>query len=246
MSWTTDSAEGRLRKRHFVLERDGRRIPGVAWSREGAIGPHPLLLVGHGGSQNKESTGVTDVAIPLAAERGWVVAAIDGPVHGDRRTDGEREGTVVVTGFRALWNEKPSIDEMVADWRTAIDFLAGQPEVDAQRIGWFGISMGTAYGLPLAASEPRLRAAMLGMWGTSHAHGPAMVAHARRMRCPVMFQRQKDDPRFTAAGQEELFAAIGSADKELRVYEGTHTNPAGVQLDEALKFLVKQLEGTGR
>jgi dienelactone hydrolase len=244
MSWTHDTADGGLRLRRFTLERAGRRIPGVAWSRPGDAGPRPLVLVGHGGSQNKESSAVTDVAYPLVRERGWVVAAIDGPVHGERRADGEREGAKVIGDFRARWNERPSIDEMVDDWRAAIDFLTQQPEVDAQAVGWFGISMGTAYGLPVCASEPRLRAALLGMWGTSHAHGEVMTFHARRVRCPVLFQRQRDDARFTPAGQEELFAALGSRDKELRVYEGTHVNPAGVQLQEGLDFLVRHLDGT--
>ena len=66
------------------------------------------------------------------------------------------------------------------------------------------------------------------------------------MRCPVMFQRKRDDERFTPAGQEELFNALGSTDKELRVYPGGHVNPSGPQLQDGLEFLVRHLQRGGR
>jgi hypothetical protein len=109
-------------------------------------------------------------------------------------------------------------------------------------VGWFGISMGTAYGLPLCAADSRIRAALLGMWGISHAHGDRLLADAAKVRCPVLFQRKSGDERFTAEGQEALFEALGSRDKELRVYEGGHVNPSGRQLDEGLEFLVRHLK----
>jgi cephalosporin-C deacetylase-like acetyl esterase len=39
-----------------------------------------------------------------------------------------------------------------------IDFLRGHPEVDADRIGIFGTSMGTRYSVEIAASDPRIKA----------------------------------------------------------------------------------------
>lgn len=242
MKWAEDSREGALRKRRFAVPVEGRLVPGVVWTRLDLTGPRPLVLVGHGGSQHKESDAVLDVMRALVGEHGYVVAAIDGPVHGERRADGGKDGARVIQEFRAHWNEKPAIEQTVADWRATIDVLARLHEVDAGAIGWFGISMGTAYGLPLCAADARVRAALLGMWGTSHAHGERMVADARKVRCPVLFQRKRDDERFTLAGQEELFAALGSSEKELRVYEGGHVNPAGRQLEEGLAFLRAHLE----
>lgn len=241
MKFTSDARKGALHQRGFGLDVAGRHVPGLLWTREGDSGRRPLVLVGHGGSQHKESDAVLDVVGPLVGDHGFAVAAIDGPVHGDRRADGGRDGAKVILEFRALWNENPGIESMVADWRATIGALAALPEVDAQAIGWFGISMGTAYGLPLCAVDQRIRAALLGMWGTSHTHGARLLADARHVRCPVLFQRKLDDERFTPEGQHALFDAIGSGDKELRVYEGGHVNPAGAQLEEGLQFLVRRL-----
>lgn len=242
MKWIEDSHDGALRKRRFTVDPAGRPVPGVVWTRADHTGRRPLVLVGHGGSQHKESDAVLDVVRPLVGDLGWVVAAIDGPIHGARRADGGTDGGKVIQDFRALWNENPCIEEMVADWRAAIDVLVQLAEVNPAVIGWFGVSMGTAYGLPLCAADPRIRAALLGMWGTSHAHGRRLVAQARHVRCPVLFQRKRDDERFSPAGQEELFAALCTSRKELRVYEGGHVNPAGKQLEEGLEFLRAHLE----
>lgn len=241
MKFTTETREGALRKRGFALDVAGRQVPGVLWTRESAHGRRPLVLVGHGGSQHKGSDTVLDVVGQLVSNNDFAVAAIDGPVHGDRRADGGRDGAKVIVEFRSLWTESPGIESMVADWRATITALATLPEVDVQCIGWFGISMGTAYGLPLCAADTRVRAALLGMWGTSHAHGARMVAEARQVRCPVLFQRKLEDERFTPAGQQELFDALGSSHKEMRNYPGGHVNPTGAQLQEGLEFLVKHL-----
>jgi dienelactone hydrolase len=242
MIWTHETEDGGVRKRRFTVQSGGRRVPGVLWTRRDATGPRPLVLVGHGGSQHKEADAVLDVAGPLVTGHGFAVAAIDGPVHGDRRADGGLDGAKVIQDFRALWNESPCIDSMVADWGAAVDKLVELAEIDPGAIGWFGISMGTAYGIPVCAADARIRAALLGMWGTSHAHGHQLLALARKVRCPVLFQRKADDERFTPAGQQELFDAIGSSDKQLRVHPGKHVNPAGRQLEEGLAFLVRHLE----
>jgi fermentation-respiration switch protein FrsA (DUF1100 family) len=48
--------------------------------------------------------------------------------------------------------------EFRADIRSALDFMAARPEVDAQRIGGWGISMGGQHMLFLATWEPRFKA----------------------------------------------------------------------------------------
>ena len=59
--------------------------------------------------------------------------------------------------FLAMWRADNHIDTMVADWKAAIDSLVMLEDVRQHAIGWYGVSMGTAYGLPLAAAEPRIR-----------------------------------------------------------------------------------------
>lgn len=228
-------------EQRFWIESTGRRVPGVVWTPAPSRGPRPLVLVGHGGSGHKTSQLVLDAAMPLVRDHGFVVAAIDGPVHGERRTSFDA-GTAVRAEFRALWAEGGSVESMVEDWRATLDHLCRIPDVDGGSIGWYGISMGTAYGLPLLAAEPRIRAAVLGMWGTSRVNSQRLVEDARRVAIPVLFQQKKDDEFFTPEGQVEIYEALASRDKSLAVYEGLHTDPAGEQLAGLVSFLAVRLQ----
>ncbi len=49
---------------------------------------------------------------------------------------------------------------MLGELSSALDYLASRPDVDPDRIGAFGISMGSTFGYWLAAVEPRISALM--------------------------------------------------------------------------------------
>lgn len=223
----------------FEVRVDGREVPIALWL-PAVAGPRPLVLVGHGGSGHKTSSFVTDAIEPLARVHGIAVAAIDGPVHGARRAvDASPEE--VRDEFRALWERGGSVEPMVVDWRAALDALVALPQIDASALGYYGLSMGTAYGLPLLAAEPRVRAAVIGMWGTSRANSARLVDDARRVRCSTLFCVQWDDPLFTREGQFELFDALAVPDKRMTVHPGGHENPNAVRLAEIVAFLASAL-----
>src|ERR1700716_645988 len=78
-------AGGGIIQDDFTLEVEGRKVPGIVWSPAGGPGKRPLVLVGHGGGGRKASSLVLNIMRPLVQRHGFVVAAIDGPVHGARR-----------------------------------------------------------------------------------------------------------------------------------------------------------------
>lgn len=224
----------------FTVQSGGRSVPGLVWfGREAPVpGSRPLVLLGHGGGGDKEA--MAGLADQLVQRAGVVVAAIDGPVHGDRRSDGApRE--VVLEEFRALWrNGTPMIDEMVDDWSVALRYLVELEQVDPSRVAWCGLSMGTAYGVPVVAAHPQLAAAAFGMWGLSYPSSQRLADDAPKISCPLLFQRKLDDALFTADGQEALFALFGSSDKSLVVYPGPHET-SDAQVDDIIQFLCKHL-----
>jgi len=63
----------------------------------------------------------------------------------------------------------PSLEIMIlsltADRRKTLDVIAASGEVDTERMGSFGISMGAITGVPLIAVEPRLKYHVLGLAG---------------------------------------------------------------------------------
>ena len=240
MQWTgsPETANG-VTCREFTVTVEGRKVPVALWTPEKPAGKKPMVLVGHGGSGHKKSQLVLDM-LPLVTRHGYAVAAIDGPVHGARRAV-FADGLPVRDEFLALWQKGGSVDPTVADWRGAIDALVTLPEVDANAIGWKGISMGTAYGLPLVAAEPRIRAAVLGMWGLSYPNSGRLGDDAPKVMCPVLFQQKWGDELFSREGQIELFDKLGSPDKRLVVYMGGHKNPEGEQIQDIFDFLVGRL-----
>lgn len=197
------------------------------------------MLVGHGGSGHKTSALVLDIVKRLLPA-GIAVAAIDGPVHGQRR-EVFVDGPVVRDEFRELWSQGGNVNAMVEDWQAALNHLCLIADIDQRRVAWYGISMGTAYGVPVVAADPRIQSAVLGMWGTCRAPNDRLIADAHRITVPVLFQVKRDDAIFTAAGQRDLYDRIASSSKEFVEYDGGHVDPAGEQLDDIARFLQVQL-----
>lgn len=228
-----------LEHHETILTVTDRRVPLAWWIPAHPTGPLPLVLVGHGGSGHKTSALVLDIVKRLLPA-GIAVAAIDGPVHGQRR-EVFVDGPVVRDEFRELWSQGGNVNAMVEDWQAALNHLCLIADIDQRRVAWYGISMGTAYGVPVVAADPRIQSAVLGMWGTCRAPNDRLIADAHRITVPVLFQVKRDDAIFTAAGQRDLYDHIASSNKEFVEYDGGHVDPAGEQLDDIARFLQVQL-----
>jgi len=232
-------------EREFRLQVQGRNVPGVVWLPEGEAGERPLVLVGHGGTAHKRADFVLDIVGALVRDHRIVVAAIDGPVHGDRREAPASEDQVR-DEFRDAWDRSDTITPMVADWQATLDALCTLPQVNPNAVAWYGVSMGTAYGLPLVAAEGRIKAAVLGMWGTSRDWSERLLQDAALVRCPVLFVLKWHDDNFPRDDQVELFEAFSVADRRMVVYPGGHTDPDSVQREDFVSFLVRKLDIAGK
>lgn len=222
----------------LAVARDGRRIPAVHW--QPADGARGLVLACHGGSGHKTSNAILMVAqacLPL----GLAVVAIDGPVHGERRGDGDLTPGTARAAFRAAWRDGVGRTGMGEDMRAALDAAQRLPGCAGLPIGYVGVSMGTAYGIPMLAVEPRVRAAAIGLWSTDYAASEHLADFARRMRCDVWFTQQWNDEFFDRGATLALFDAIGSADKRLVAYPGPHRELEGERLADAIAFVAGRL-----
>lgn len=216
----------------------GVRVPTVYWSPEGPS--RGIVLACHGGSGHKLSQAVLAIAahcLPL----GLTVLAIDGPVQGERRSDGSLDPVVARNAFREAWRAGVGRTGMAEEWRAALNALLAVPGHAGLPIGYIGVSMGTAYGLPLLAVEARIQAAVLGLWGTTYPASEHLAAHAQQVRCPVWFTQQWNDEFFDREGTFALFDAIGSSDKRLVAYPGPHRELEGARLADAVAFIAGRL-----
>lgn len=228
----------------FTVSYDDRNVPATFWQpRDRQEALPALVLLQHGGPFHKRHERSNDLASTLVARTGAAVLLIDGPVHGRRRQD-EPGVQAMLAEFEHHWRQNPGIENLVQDWRRALDAVVAEGWADPERVVWFGMSMGTAYGVPLCAAEPRVKAAALGMWGTDWGQEAALLESARVMKTPVLFQIKSEDEIFSVEGQRELFDAIGSADKSLHTFPGSHSLTAPGQLDQLLEFTINALGGT--
>jgi len=230
-----------------VLERDFRvgEVPGVLWSS--GSGRAPLVLLGHGGGTHKRAPAMSGRAHRLVLDGGLTVATLDAPGHGDRprtATD-EREFAALLRARAAGEPEGPIVERYNADiarravpeWRAVLDALQELPEIGAEGpVGYYGINMGTAIGVPLTAVEPRITAAVFGQfWPDSLAEA------ARRITVPIEFALQWDDEHIDRQAGLALFDAFASKEKTLHANAGRHKELPRFEADSAVRFFARHL-----
>ncbi len=97
---------------------------------------------------------------------GYVVIATDSYMFGDRSGKGpggpeERGGSEESSLFKTnLWRGRTLWGMMVRDDRMTLDYLLSRPEVDADRVGAMGMSMGSTRTWWLAALDDRIKTAV--------------------------------------------------------------------------------------
>lgn len=147
-------------------------VPGVILIPKIRSGRVPAIigLHGHGSltSNGKEVVATqqdsTQLIGPMLAQKGYVVAAIDGYFHGGRigrGPGGERDNKDVqeATLFKLyLWQGRTLWGMMMRDQQCLIDYLQTRVEVDPERIGATGMSMGCTGSWWLAAIDDRVKA----------------------------------------------------------------------------------------
>ncbi len=241
--WTdVESDTGTATTRDFLIQHNSGEVPGALWQPANAF-PKALILVGHGGSRHKrEATNLS--FIKEAVERnGFAVAAIDGPLHGARRGDRSSKPGDIQKDFLGLWQSSGNgIALMLADWQAALGMMLDELKAAALPVGYFGLSMGTAYGLPFVAAEERVGAAVLGMWGANYPNSDVLVYTAGEVSCPVLFMHKSADNFFTLEGALEIYNAIPGNDKRLLMNSGSHSEATSEQIQTALAFFVQRLE----
>jgi len=239
-------------ERRFDLDVLGEIIPGIHWLPEGAAAPHPTVLVGHGGTQHKRVPNVLGLARKLVRHCGYGVVALDAPAHGDRMTEAQRQaraewlasrqaGTLVQAGrdrARALDLFAP---KAVTEWKAVIDNLAANALWAEGPFGYWGVSMGTAFGVALLAAEPRISAAVLGL-GALRPDDAVRRAQAASITIPILFLCQSDDELMTRDGGLALWDAFGSSEKTLHLNPGPHVGIPLFERDAAVAFYRRHFE----
>jgi cephalosporin-C deacetylase-like acetyl esterase len=151
---------------HLELDLNGiESVPAYLLLPEKRQEPAPGLLYihAHGGTYElgKEELilgrKVLPAYAPVCAAKGLVTLAIDSwCFSGRKHQDDGRTGESDTFKFM-LWKGQVLWGMMMFDEFQAVTYLAGRPEVDPNRLGAFGLSMGSTKAWWLAALDPRIK-----------------------------------------------------------------------------------------
>lgn len=243
--FTADTSANGVRERDFTVG----DVPGVLWSP--ASGPEraPLVLLGHGGGTHKKWPAMTGRAQRIVTGCGFHVACIDAPGHGDRPRTAHDEREIAVMR-RAMSEGEPVgpivvrynahlAERAVPEWQAALDALQRLPEIGAEGpVGYYGLNMGTAIGVPLVAADLRITAAVFGLFWPD-----PLAETARRITIPVEFHLQWDDEHIPRESGLALFDAFASKEKTLHANAGSHKEVPRFEADSAARFFARHLGG---
>jgi len=144
-------------------------VPGVLLIPKKRSGPAPAIVAMHGRGSSKESVCTllenSQCVGPMLAEKGYVVGAIDAYLNGERI--GRGPGGKLDEGSTPqeyslyklnIWLGRTLWGMMLRDEQCLIDYLCTRPEVDKDRIGATGMSMGCTRSYWLGAMDERVKA----------------------------------------------------------------------------------------
>ena len=161
---STEKNNGYVLER-LILDLNGiEDVPALLLVPDKRQKPAPGLLFIHwhagmydlGKDQLLNGTAVQPAYAPIFVEKGLVTLTIDCWCFGERRSEADGRSGEEDTFKAMLWKGEVLFGMMVFDELRALEYLASRPEVDAGRLGVFGMSMGAAKAWWLAALEPRV------------------------------------------------------------------------------------------
>ncbi len=153
-------------ERFEITSRYEERVSGLLLQSIEAQGSRPLILVGHPGTLDKSSDYVLWPAEQWVA-RGAICATIDQAGHGERA-----KRPVGMEDFQR-WPMRRLDQSLqtVVDWMRTLDYLSERAEVDAERVGFVGFSMGGMRGAPFVGLDERVKTASFCISGASTLSG---------------------------------------------------------------------------
>jgi len=232
VNWTSAKDTNGYTTREFSLE-GNRPVTGAAWLPAQPTAGTPLICFGHGASGDRYQSPIGDLAGRFV-RAGFPCLSLDGPVHGLRKVGDGARGA-----FFSEYQRENSIADMLSDWEFAIEAVKALNEVGGCKLAYFGLSMGSIFGIPLIAARADMLVATLGLVGVSgqFPHGERILEDAANIHCPTLFLMQLEDELFDREGYLKVFDAFSSGDKRLHANPGLHAEVPIEEVDFTYSFM---------
>jgi len=195
-------------------------------------------LIGHGLSADREHSGVQVPMQILAREHSAAVIAPELPLHGKRDPFPDDPNPMgIVERWQDFWVSGGAA-QIVREFRVLMAY--GAETFGPLPVAYFGLSLGTQYGIVLLSQHPEIQAAVLGLFGSRPMpKTPVMNHHAPRVGCPTYFIQKLDDELHPAATSSHLFSSLGGSEKRLDSTPGPHGDISEQSVRKGCSFLVE-------
>ena len=231
--------------RHLEFKgEDGEKVTGI-FIRPTKEGVYPVIVMLHGWTSKKE-----DMALfvgPALLEKGFAFLSLDAPMHGERKPE---KAPAFDPGLWAKIHRNG-----IKDYRSAMGWLLKRKDVDPNRVGLLGYSMGAMMGSILGAVDDRIKCSALCVGGdivvpnqeklpialraSSFEVAPsAYIGHIAPR--PVLLLNGKQDATVTKLASDLLFSAA-KMPKEQKLYESGHMLPKEA-IQDAAQWLSDKLK----
>ena len=137
-----------------------KKVTGLLSVPNNANKPVPVIILLHGLGDNK-TVDYIEYGNDFLLKNGYAVLRIDISNHGERF---ENEYEFDFTGKNKYWTRN-IISQTVFDLRRAVDFINSRKELDSEKIGFFGISLGGITGTIFCGVENRVKVPVIVLAG---------------------------------------------------------------------------------
>lgn len=137
-----------------------KRVTGLLTIPKKTQSPMPVVILMHG-LGDRVTVDYIEAGHQHFVENGYAVLRINIANHGNRE---EHDYDFSLTDGYRYWT-RDIITQTVFDLRRSIDFLATQKEIDAERIGYYGISLGGIIGTVFCGVDERVKVPVIALAG---------------------------------------------------------------------------------
>ena len=243
-----------VRRKVVFRSTRGYLVPGYLELPVGGKPPYPCMLLLHGWSGGKDNWWEDGNYISGGEARdallakGYALFALDAQGHGDRIAENDYQVVNVYKEPGApprsnYTTVREVITQTVLDYRRGLDYLATRGDIDMQRIGLLGYSMGGFQAFALTAMEPRIKLAVACVapvsWSQDVFLAPANYARGIGARPFLMLVGAKDE-MCNAEQAHWLYRLIEGPNTNILCYDAGHRLPVKY-VEDAVAFIGARL-----
>ena len=256
-----ESVENKSYKREKIVFTgiNNSRVTGFLAIPKTGEPPYPCVLQMHGLNVSKNDFWEEEyhhgrLITQGLLSSGYAVLALDMPYHGERLYENDFE-SALITLFKKGWGYR--IRDMVVqstiEYRRAIDYLGTRTDIDMNRIGALGYSLGSVITLILTGVDDRVKTSVACATAIIKPRtffppeeylsgfAPQTFVKYYKNKHILIVAARNDEFNCTIAEAEQLFSLIEGSNKELIFYDSGHKLPPE-HSDKVVEWILKNLK----